>query len=138
MNRAVLVALLLTASPAFAAPQADVTATALQRCLDNPANAATAGQVDCEASAMRSYDRRMNAAYAALTRALPPKAARQLRQSQRAWLVFRDAERSASGEIFATRQGTMFVPMQAGATTNVTRDRALQLETYRRIISIEP
>jgi hypothetical protein len=32
----------------------------------------------------------------------------------------------------------MYVPMQAAATASATRDRALQLESYRRIIAIEP
>ena len=138
MHKALFLVLLLAASPALAAPQGDSTATALQRCLDRPDNASTAGQVDCETEAAHGYDRRLNTAYAALIRALPPKAAQQLRQSQRAWLAFRDAERVASGAIFATRQGTMFVPMQASASVNVIRDRALQLESYRRIIAIGP
>ena len=137
MNNALAVALLVMSSPALAANSADSTGVALQRCLDDPANASTAGQVECEATAARTYDQRMNAAYAALLSALPPKAAQQLRQSQRAWLAFRDAERAAAGQIFATRQGTMYAPMQAGAATNLTRDRALQLESYRRILAID-
>ncbi len=138
MNVALLVILLLAASPVATAAPGDRTATALQNCLDNPSNAATSGQVDCEAAAEKNYDQRMNGAYASLLRALPAKAAQQLRQSQRSWLAFRDAETTAASEVFATRQGTMYVPMQAGAATNITRDRALQLESYLRIISIAP
>lgn len=137
MNNSLIVALLMMSGPALAAQSADPTGAALQRCLDDPLNASTARQVECEATAARTYDQRMNAAYAALLSALPPKAAQQLRQSQRAWLAFRDAERAAAGGIFATRQGTMYAPMQAGATTNLTRDRALQLESYRRIMAID-
>jgi uncharacterized protein YecT (DUF1311 family) len=138
INKAFFAVLLITAGPALAAPQADPTAIALQSCLDNPADASTAGQVDCETSAARSYDRRMNAAYSALMRNLPTRAAQQLQKSQRAWLAFHNAEEGASEGVFATRQGTMYVPMQAGAATNVTRDRVLQLESYLRIIAIEP
>lgn len=31
----------------------------------------------------------------------------------------------------------MYVPMEAAAATNLTRDRALMLEAYVRIVSIE-
>jgi uncharacterized protein YecT (DUF1311 family) len=103
MNKALLLGLLMVSSPALAAPKGDATAAALQSCLDNPANASTASQVDCETVAARSYDRRLNSAYAALISALPSAAAQELRQSQRAWLAFRDAETGAIGGIFATR-----------------------------------
>lgn len=31
----------------------------------------------------------------------------------------------------------MYVPMEAGASTNIVRDRALQLEAYARVLMIE-
>jgi len=116
---------------------ADPTEVALARCLDDPANASTAGQTGCEGAAERAYDRRMNTAYAALLRALAPEAATRLRQAQRSWIAFRDADTRARSALFATRQGTMYVPMQAGSTTGVVRDRALQLETDLRILRID-
>ena len=135
---AALGAILLAGTSGAAAQRADPTAAALNRCLNAATNASTAGQTGCEASALRSYDQRMNVAYTALLRSLPAGAAQQLRRSQRAWLAFRDTERSAIGGIYATRQGTMYVPMQAGAVSSLTRDRALQLETYRRVMTIGP
>lgn len=138
IGKAVALAAISASTPAMAAPRADATEAALNRCLNAAANASTAGQTGCEARALRSYDQRMNVAYAALLRSLPAGAAQQLRRSQRAWLIFRDAERSAIGGIYATRQGTMYVPMQAGAVTSLTRDRALQLEAYRRVMAIDP
>lgn len=137
MQKALFLALWAVASPVLAAPKTDPTETALQRCLDSPAKASTSGQVECETTAARSYDRRMNAAYATLLSALPANAAQALRQSQRAWVAFRDAEGRAIGALIATRQGTMYAPMQAGSVTALTRDRALQLESYRRIMEIE-
>jgi uncharacterized protein YecT (DUF1311 family) len=79
----------------------------------------------------------MNLAYAALLRRLSAPAAQSLRQSQRAWITFRDAEDRARNALYATRRGTMYVPMEAAAGTILTRDRALQLEGYARILSIE-
>ncbi|WP_183111274.1 lysozyme inhibitor LprI family protein [Sphingomonas sp. So64.6b] len=120
-----------------ATPQGDATAVALTRCLDDAANASTAGQTQCEVDAARAYDRRMNAAYAILMRTLPRPAAQTLRQTQQAWLAFRDAESKARGALFATRQGTMYVPMQAAGATVIVRDRALQLESDARIVAID-
>ncbi|UYY58426.1 lysozyme inhibitor LprI family protein [Sphingomonas sp. S2-65] len=110
---------------------------ALNLCLDNPANGSTSAQTRCEVQAESAYDRRMNAAYGALLRTLPRRAAGELRNAQRTWLAFRDAQRMADAALFATRQGTMYVPMQGGSATRVVRDRALQLEASLRILQIE-
>jgi uncharacterized protein YecT (DUF1311 family) len=59
----------------------DRTDAALARCLDDPANASTAGQTECQARAMRTWDERMNAAYATLMKRLPAKAGQRLRLS---------------------------------------------------------
>jgi uncharacterized protein YecT (DUF1311 family) len=116
----------------------DATAAVLDRCLSTAVNASTAGQTDCEAAAAQAYDRRMNVAFARLMRQLPPPAAQRLRISQRAWLAFRDSENMARGALYETRQGTMYVPMQASDTTNAIRDRALQLEGYVAVLAVEP
>lgn len=113
------------------------TADALDRCLNDPAHASTSGQTECEATASDDYDRRMNAAYATLMRKLPRHAAQQLRLSQRAWLAFRDSDAKARDALYETRQGTMYVPMQASDATDAIRDRALQLEGYVRVMAID-
>jgi uncharacterized protein YecT (DUF1311 family) len=113
------------------------TAAAEDACLNKPENASTAGQTECEAAAAKAYDRRMNQAYAALLRRLPAPAADKLRVSQRAWIAFRDAEQAARSALFATRSGTMYVPMQAASAVRLVRDRVLQLESYRRIVAID-
>jgi uncharacterized protein YecT (DUF1311 family) len=137
--RGALVCLLTVALSAtlLASPLEDTTAVALDHCLNEAANASTAGQTECEAEASKSYDLRMNAAYATLMRKLPPQAAQQLRLSQRAWLAFRDSDAKARDALYETRQGTMYVPMQASDATDAIRDRALQLEGYVRVMSIE-
>ncbi|WP_448663560.1 lysozyme inhibitor LprI family protein [Sphingomonas sp. CJ20] len=125
------------AAPALAAERDDPTEVALRRCLEAPANVSTAAQVDCEAAAMRSYDRRMNAAYTALMRTLPAPAAARLKAAQRAWLAYRDAEVAARRGVYATQQGTMFVPMAADAAAAIVGDRARMLERYLRITRID-
>jgi uncharacterized protein YecT (DUF1311 family) len=131
-----LLTLLLPANLAASALE-DPTADTLDRCLNDPAKASTAGQTECEAAATDDYDRRMNAAYATLMRKLPREAAQQLRLSQRAWLAFRDSDAKARDALYETRQGTMYVPMQASDATNAVRDRALQLEGYISVMAID-
>jgi uncharacterized protein YecT (DUF1311 family) len=132
-----MAAALLSPSLPAAGDTSDPTEAVLARCLEGDANAATAGQTQCEEAAARTYDRRMNMAYAALLKALPPEAARELRQSQRAWIMFRDAEARARSAFYASRHGTMYVPMQAASATRVVRDRALQLESVLRVLRVE-
>ncbi|MEZ0132118.1 MULTISPECIES: lysozyme inhibitor LprI family protein [Novosphingobium] len=125
--------------PAAAADrEEDSTAIALSHCLDEPANSSTAGQTGCVTTAERRYDARMNAAYRILMGRLPAASASRLRESQRAWLLFRDAERKAQAELFGQRRGTMFVPMEADASATMIGDRARLLERYARILEIDP
>jgi uncharacterized protein YecT (DUF1311 family) len=137
MHRTYLVPLLLMLATPSLAADADPGATALSRCLDDPANSSTAGQTGCETQARHSYDHRLNAAYQALLKMLPPAPARQLQEAQRKWIIFRTADANARSALYGTRQGTMYVPMQAHAETNIVRDRTLQLESYLRVMRIE-
>lgn len=131
-----LILLALAATSALAATP-DPTAAVLKRCQDDPINASTAGQTECEATAQRAYDLRMNAAYSALIKRLPADAGERLRQGQRAWLAFRDADARARAALYATRRGTMYAPMDAASATAVIRDRALQLESLLRVMAID-
>lgn len=124
-------------SAGSAASVKDPTAVALRRCLDEAANASTAGQTACEAVAQRSYDRRLKASYSAVMHRLPTAAAQSFRRSLQSWLAFRHAEAQARSAFYATRQGTLYVPMEAGDATNIVRNRALQLEAYLRVLKIE-
>jgi hypothetical protein len=57
-----LVLLVALPGAAFAGGLKDPTAAALDHCLNKDANASTAGEVDCEATAKQAYDHRLNAA----------------------------------------------------------------------------
>jgi uncharacterized protein YecT (DUF1311 family) len=135
MRATLLLLFLLPVAGLAAVP--DRTAQALQRCLNDPIRASTADQTDCEAKARHDYDQRMNLAYNRLLQKLPAAAATRLKTAQRAWLGFRDLENAARSALYQTREGTMYVPMEAADATNLTRDRALQLEAYLRVLRID-
>lgn len=127
-------------APAFAAGAAqdkDITAGALDACLSSQKTVSTADQTACYTAALKTYDNRLNAAYRKLMRVLPAAAAQNLRASQRAWIVFRDAELQAQSTLFETRHGTMYVPMQEYEGLALMQERALRLESYSRVLEID-
>jgi len=137
MKQAIIpLVLFLAEAQALASP--DPGRIRLEACLNDPQNASTSGQTDCEGAALRAYDRRMNFAYFTLMKRLPLTAREKLRLAQRSWILFRNTERSARIGIFETRQGTMYVPIAAEQETILVRDRALQLEAYVRVLNIAP
>jgi uncharacterized protein YecT (DUF1311 family) len=127
-------------APAFAAGAAqdkDITAGALDACLSSQKTVSTADQTACYTAALKTYDNRLNAAYRKLMRVLPAPAAQNLRASQRAWIVFRDAELQAQSTLFETWHGTMYVPMQEYEGLALMQERALRLESYSRVLEID-
>ncbi|VWX55129.1 lysozyme inhibitor LprI family protein [Novosphingobium sp. 9U] len=137
MKLSVLFLLALPTATWAAAPADDATQRSLDACLAAPGGASTAGQTQCEVTAQQSYDRRMNRAYTQLMRKLPPAAAARLRAAQRAWIAFRDADEAARSALYETRQGTMYVPMQAAASARIVCDRALELEGLLQVMTID-
>jgi uncharacterized protein YecT (DUF1311 family) len=122
---------------AGAGPLKDPTQQSLDACTQDPNNGSTGDQTACEAKALASYDKRMNLAYLKLLKELPKQAGQDLKAAQRSWIAYRDMEAGARGSLFATRQGSMYAPMQADAETDLTRDRALLLESYLRVLDID-
>jgi len=123
--------------PAVAGPLKDPTRQSLDSCLQDPKNGSTGDQIACETKALASYDRRMNVAYSKLLKELPTQAGQDLRVAQRGWVAYRDMEARARGSLFATTQGSMYAPMQADTESDLTRDRALLLESYVRVLEID-
>jgi uncharacterized protein YecT (DUF1311 family) len=125
-----------TALAASAEPK-DKTSQALDACLNNPKTVSTADMSDCYSVAYKAFDRRLNVAYQSLLKMLPTAPAQKLKASQRTWLTFRDTELATQSAIFATRQGTIYVPMQEDEGMSLTRDRALRLESYLGVMSVD-
>ncbi|TIX90167.1 lysozyme inhibitor LprI family protein [Rhizobium sp. P44RR-XXIV] len=133
----ILVASQLVFLPVKAEQLKDVTGQSLDACLQDPKNGSTGDQTACETKALASYDKRMNLAYSKLLNELPSRAGQDLRAAQRGWIAYRDMEARARESLFATTQGSMYAPMEADAATDLTRDRALLLESYVRVLDID-
>lgn len=90
----------------------------------------TVGMREAMNTAREKWDQEMNQIYTRLISRLNKEQRVSLRESQRAWLKFRDAEGKVISNIIASKEGTMW---QLTATSNgldLVRARALQLKQY--------
>lgn len=114
-------AMLLAAAVATAAVADDgLYGAEHQRCAGG--GGSTAEIVDCLGQLTRDWDRRLNAAYRELMRDNPQ--AGRLREAQRLWIAYRDANCSYYG----SGDGSIVRVRAAACLRAMTRQRALELE----------
>lgn len=123
-------AALLAASPAAAVDAARVEARytpALGQCLDTPDGQTTAGTVGCIAVELKIQDAALNAAYRKLTAGMNTRQQAGLRDAQRAWIAYRDAD-------CASRQdwewGSMSTVAANFCVLRRTVERTIELESF--------
>ncbi len=123
-------ATLLSAAPAAAVDAAAIEARytpALGLCLDTPDGQTTAGTVGCIAEELKIQDAALNAAYRRLAAGMNPRQQAGLRNAQRAWIAFRDAD-------CASRQdwewGSMSTVAANFCVLRRTVERTIELETF--------
>lgn len=102
----------------------------LDSCLNITENMSTMGMVECTENAAKEWDKEMNRIYTKLKQVLAPEDFEKLQASQREWIKFRDLEIEAINSIYGKMEGTMYIPMNVSAIMELTRDRALQLQSY--------
>ena len=103
---------------------------ALDACLAGPSGNNTAGQLNCAQKATTSWDRELNTAYQKLMKSLDPTSQALLRNSQRQWLAFRDAEKKFDAGPWSAKGGTMAGVNIAMINTDIVRSRVLALRNY--------
>lgn len=94
------------------------------------ADTTTSAQVGCAYRAGDAWDERLNENHARLRDSLSGEGRGALREAQRRWLEFRDAEFTALDAIYRLKQGTRYYPMRMQARFEVVRDRAIKLVRY--------
>ena len=107
----------------------------LEDCIDR--DPSTAGMVECTEAAFAAWDKELNAAYQALAKLLGPEQKGALKTAQRQWLAWRDAEFAMLDAIYATREGTMYLPMAAGDRMEIVKARAVELRSYESLLRID-
>jgi uncharacterized protein YecT (DUF1311 family) len=115
-----------------ALPELDPLDRTFAECFFGEAN--TSEQVDCAYRAGEAWDARLNRGYDRLGAQLSAQARVALRDAQRRWIEFRDAEFTALDAIYRTKSGTMYHPLRVKARYEFVRARAVELETYHDLL----
>lgn len=92
-------------------------------------NSTTAGMANCAYEARKKWDAEMNKYYKLLMAALDKKGQNELRESQLAWIKFRDAEFKSIENMY-NQMATMYIPVRSGDRMDIVKQRALQLKSY--------
>ncbi len=90
----------------------------------------THGEAECARKAEAEWDAELNRAYRKLLGTLGAEGKPGLVKAQRAWISYRDAEFALTVAVYDSREGSMFIPIQAHARMRVVRARALELAHY--------
>ena len=99
-----------------------------EKCHNSSATQTTLDMIDCEMTAAEKWDQELKYYYKALMNRLNKDQQEFLRQSQRKWIAFRDAEFSFSNNYYI--DGTMWKIVDASTRANFIRSRTLQLKEY--------
>ena len=86
---------------------------------------------NCTNGAISRWDKELNSVYANLISSLAPSEQQALREAQRQWILYRDAEFKLIDEMYKTKDGTMYIPMRAADRLEIIKTRALRLQAYR-------
>jgi uncharacterized protein YecT (DUF1311 family) len=107
----------------------------LDQCLAQSNHGSTAGQVECTNQANQRWDDEMNQDYHRLADHLTPKSQTSLRDAQRRWLQYRDADDLLIDAVYELTKGTMYAPMQAYSHLRLVRERSLTLKSYFTVLT---
>lgn len=94
-------------------------------------DSSTAGMVQAASNANKQWDKEMNSLYQDLKKSMKPEEWTALVTAQKAWIVFRDAQIKSLVDTYGRMDGTMYIPMSASAVMEITRQRALFLQSLK-------
>lgn len=108
----------------------------MDACIDK--DPSTRGMIECMDAAKVKWDVELNKYYKLLMSTLNDSSKASLRESQRKWIEFRDAEIDAIGDIYEYKYevmngGTLYSLMAVGRSLEVVKTRALELISYYEV-----
>lgn len=90
----------------------------------------TAGERDAYDQGSQRWDKEMNKIYWELMKRLDKHQQAALKNAQRNWLKFRDAESQVLAQIIQKLSGTMWLPVPSARLYKINRQRAMELKDY--------
>jgi uncharacterized protein YecT (DUF1311 family) len=95
-------------------------------------DSSTQGMRQAMAEAQRQWDVELNATYKRLMAKLDAAGQASLRDTQRSWIQFRDAELKAIRDVVAAQPGTVHMLSASEFALQLVRERALTLAAYEK------
>ena len=130
MRRSYLALLLSLALAVPAGAEEDRIDQDLAACTEAPAGQTTAGMIACTGRAITAWDKRLNEVYRAALAGLDAKSQGLLRDSQRRWVAFRDAEAAALAGPWIEGRGSLARIAAMDAKLGAIRERVQELQVY--------
>jgi uncharacterized protein YecT (DUF1311 family) len=95
----------------------------------------TAGMVRAISDATVQWDKKMNSIYKSLRKNMEADEWSSLILAQKAWINYRDLQITSIESTYSKMEGTMWVPVSASRVMQITKERALFLESLLENIS---
>jgi uncharacterized protein YecT (DUF1311 family) len=96
-------------------------------CVQKAGNTSNGALIECYSTEAAVWDQRLNSAYRAALGKMEKDAADNLRKTQRAWILWRDA---SCRQPYLTFKGSMAGPMEAWCAMNLTARQAICMEGW--------
>ncbi|SFU23856.1 Uncharacterized conserved protein YecT, DUF1311 family [Paraburkholderia aspalathi] len=125
-----LLLMVLAVPIASAQKKVDPIEAQVEACLGTPTGQTTAGMTDCSHKAYLAYDRRMNDVYQRTMRNADPQSRMLIRNAQRQWLAYRDAQRQADNGPWRADRGSMASADIEALNVDAIRARIDELNYY--------
>ncbi len=107
----------------------------LKACLNTAQNQNTAGMIACTNRALEQWDKELNKNYNLLLTKLAADEKEKLKAAQRNWIAWRDKEMEFAKTMYLNLQGTMWRVVLAERQMELTKQRALELQSYHNNLS---
>ncbi len=141
MKRIAFAVWLLVAAAAPLAAQGKDTRHPIERWVDEnmekPQYQSTAGMIQLADLAYQKWDQELNRVYGQVMARLRPEEQAALREAQRAWLKYRDAEFAFLEKVYGRLEGTMYLPMHAFDRADVVAGRVKDLTGHHNLLGME-
>lgn len=125
--------IIAAAAPAWAVSpdeEKDPVTVELDKCLAAPEGQTTAGMVDCTHNAYIAYDKQLNDVYKKALAGVDKESADKIRESQRKWIAWRDAQQAADNAPWRADRGTLASLDIESLNVDAIKARVQQLQYY--------
>jgi len=113
-----------------AAVAADTIEAQADKCFASARGQTTSGMTECSHEAYIAYDAQLNELYQRVLHSTDAESARLIREAQRRWLAWRQAEAAASNGPWRSDRGSMSDPDIEALKIDAIRERIKELSYY--------